>query len=94
MCLPVPYLAPPARATMPTELMPSAWFSTTRIWMPCSCGILRASFTAMQQKFLALSARYPQVDTLSMGMSTDLTTAIASGSTMVRIGTAIFGARK
>jgi uncharacterized pyridoxal phosphate-containing UPF0001 family protein len=30
---------------------------------------------------------------LSMGMSDDLETAIASGSTMVRVGTAIFGAR-
>lgn len=33
------------------------------------------------------------LDTLSMGMSNDLETAIAEGSTMVRIGTAIFGAR-
>lgn len=32
-------------------------------------------------------------DTLSMGMSDDLTDAVAAGSTMVRIGTAIFGAR-
>lgn len=33
------------------------------------------------------------LDTLSMGMSDDLETAIAAGSTMVRIGTAIFGER-
>ncbi len=33
------------------------------------------------------------LDTLSMGMSDDLEAAIAEGSTMVRIGTAIFGAR-
>jgi pyridoxal phosphate enzyme (YggS family) len=33
-------------------------------------------------------------DTLSLGMSDDLDVAIAEGSTMVRIGTAIFGARK
>lgn len=32
-------------------------------------------------------------DTLSMGMSADLEAAIAAGSTMVRIGTALFGAR-
>jgi len=32
-------------------------------------------------------------DTLSVGMSDDMETAIAEGSTMVRIGTAIFGAR-
>lgn len=39
------------------------------------------------------SAGYP-VDTLSMGMSNDLEAAIAEGSTMVRIGTAIFGPRR
>ena len=32
-------------------------------------------------------------DTLSMGMSADMTDAIAAGSTMVRVGTALFGAR-
>jgi uncharacterized pyridoxal phosphate-containing UPF0001 family protein len=32
-------------------------------------------------------------DTLSMGMSADLEAAIAAGSTMVRVGTALFGAR-
>lgn len=32
-------------------------------------------------------------DTLSMGMSSDLDAAIAAGSTMVRVGTALFGAR-
>ena len=34
------------------------------------------------------------LDTLSMGMSDDMELALAEGSTMVRIGTAIFGARK
>ena len=33
------------------------------------------------------------LDTLSMGMSGDLEAAIAAGSTMVRVGSAIFGAR-
>lgn len=33
------------------------------------------------------------LDTLSMGMSADLEAAVAEGSTLVRIGTAIFGAR-
>ena len=45
-----------------------------------------------------LLARLPALavqpfDTLSMGMSDDLAEAVAAGSTMVRIGTAIFGAR-
>lgn len=35
----------------------------------------------------------PRFDTLSMGMSDDMEAAIAAGSTMVRIGSAIFGAR-
>jgi pyridoxal phosphate enzyme (YggS family) len=34
------------------------------------------------------------LDTLSMGMSSDLETAVAEGSTLLRIGTAIFGPRK
>ena len=36
----------------------------------------------------------PQWDTLSMGMTADLEAAIAAGSTMVRVGTAIFGGRR
>lgn len=39
------------------------------------------------------SSGFESLDTLSMGMSTDLEAAIAEGATMVRIGTAIFGAR-
>lgn len=35
-----------------------------------------------------------EMDTLSMGMSDDFTLAIAEGSTLVRVGTAIFGSRK
>jgi len=34
------------------------------------------------------------LDTLSMGMSDDLEAAIAEGATLVRVGTAIFGARR
>lgn len=40
-----------------------------------------------------LKNAYPELDTLSMGMSGDLEAAIAEGATMVRVGTAIFGAR-
>lgn len=52
-----------------------------------------ASYEKMQYLFKKLQAQYPTVDTLSMGMSNDLALAIAYGSTMVRIGTAIFGER-
>lgn len=40
-----------------------------------------------------LAAQGVELDTLSMGMSADLETAVACGSTMLRIGTAIFGPR-
>lgn len=43
--------------------------------------------------FEQLKTRYRQVDTLSMGMSSDFAEAIAAGATMVRMGTALFGAR-
>ena len=52
-----------------------------------------ASYEKMQHLFKKLQAQYSTVDTLSMGMSNDLTIAIAHGSTMVRVGRAIFGER-
>lgn len=53
----------------------------------------RIALSAMQQLFTELQHHFEGIDTLSMGMSDDLTAAIECGSTMVRIGTAIFGAR-
>ena len=55
--------------------------------------ILAAQMARMQTLFTELARQYPSVDTLSMGMTEDLELAIAHGSTMVRVGTAIFGAR-
>lgn len=52
-----------------------------------------SSFAAMQRLFLELQSQYKQVDTLSMGMSADWPYAVAAGATMIRIGTAVFGAR-
>lgn len=43
----------------------------------------------MAVAFAGLKTRYPHIDTLSLGMSDDMEAAIAAGSTMVRIGTAI-----
>ncbi|NCP82639.1 MAG: YggS family pyridoxal phosphate-dependent enzyme [Rhodoferax sp.] len=43
--------------------------------------------------FDALNQQGFKLDTLSMGMSADLEAAIASGSTLVRVGSAIFGSR-
>jgi len=48
---------------------------------------------AMAALYASLLAEGLALDTLSLGMSADLEAAIAAGSTMVRIGTAIFGAR-
>ena len=54
----------------------------------------RARFGAVRRIYEELNAAGLQMDTLSMGMSDDLEAAIAEGSTMVRVGTAIFGARQ
>ncbi|MBS9779486.1 MAG: YggS family pyridoxal phosphate-dependent enzyme [Moraxellaceae bacterium] len=54
------------------------------------------AFARTQELFNKIAKNYPQLanwDTLSMGMSGDMETAIKYGSTMVRIGTAIFGGR-
>jgi pyridoxal phosphate enzyme (YggS family) len=53
----------------------------------------RAPHRALRRLFDALRADGLALDTLSMGMSGDLDAAIAEGSTMVRVGTAIFGGR-
>ena len=53
----------------------------------------RPAFARMHALFSELQAAHPSVDTLSMGMSDDLEVAIAEGATMVRVGTALFGAR-
>jgi pyridoxal phosphate enzyme (YggS family) len=50
-------------------------------------------FHKMRVLFEELLKKFPSIDTLSMGMSDDLAVAIAEGSTMVRIGTKIFGQR-
>ena len=53
----------------------------------------RARFATLRQLRDQLNADGLALDTLSMGMSDDLEAAIAEGSTMVRVGTAIFGSR-
>lgn len=55
---------------------------------------LAQTYECMHDAFEKLAQHYRQVDTLSMGMSSDLQNAIIHGSTMVRLGTAIFGSRK
>ncbi|BBI48091.1 UPF0001 protein [Vreelandella olivaria] len=55
----------------------------------------RQPLAALREAFTALQSSLPDapLDTLSMGMSDDLEAAILEGATLVRLGTAIFGAR-
>lgn len=55
--------------------------------------LLKAMFCQLRSCYNALKDQYVSVDTLSMGMSSDMALAIECGSTTVRIGTAIFGER-
>jgi PLP dependent protein len=54
-----------------------------------SCAVLARARGLFEQ----IKIVFPQLDTLSMGMSADLRAAVKEGSTMVRVGTAIFGSR-
>jgi pyridoxal phosphate enzyme (YggS family) len=65
-------------AIPPAEPTPTA----QRHWFAQLARLLAASRTA-----------HPSMDTLSMGMSGDLESAVAEGSTLVRLGTALFGER-
>jgi len=57
---------------------------------------IREEFTRLRKIFEKIKTSFPAdpVDTLSMGMSSDYPVAIEAGSTMIRIGTAIFGKRE
>ena len=54
----------------------------------------RRVFARIRSYFERLKLTYPQLDTLSIGMSGDYRAAILEGATMLRIGTAVFGERK
>lgn len=53
----------------------------------------RAPFRQLRELFERLKAQGLALDTLSIGMSSDMDAAIAEGATIVRVGTAIFGQR-
>lgn len=53
----------------------------------------RQNFAIVRDALEKLNSQGLQLDTLSMGMSSDMTAAIAEGATIVRVGTAIFGPR-
>ena len=54
-----------------------------------------ASFKKLSELYKGLDSRHPdlKIDTLSMGMSSDFRLAVKEGSTIIRIGTRLFGAR-
>ncbi|MFP4378376.1 MAG: YggS family pyridoxal phosphate-dependent enzyme [Spirochaetales bacterium] len=56
---------------------------------------IRRSFADTRELFHRLAGEldHEQIDTLSMGMSDDFEIAVEEGSTMVRVGSALFGAR-
>ena len=57
--------------------------------------LVRKSFVTLRELSERMKAKFPQFDMpeLSMGMSGDFEIAIEEGSTLVRVGTAIFGER-
>jgi pyridoxal phosphate enzyme (YggS family) len=64
--------------------------------IPAPCAqydLQREVFRPLAHLFGELQERFEQLDTLSIGMSADYEAAIAEGSTIVRVGSAIFGAR-
>ncbi|PNR95293.1 YggS family pyridoxal phosphate-dependent enzyme [Petrotoga sp. 9PWA.NaAc.5.4] len=55
---------------------------------------IRKTFSTLRELRDSLSAKFPSLKELSMGMSNDYRIAIEEGSTFLRIGTKIFGERK
>ena len=61
---------------------------------PLDSGPPRSAFSNLRELSEAIADRTPGAPLLSMGMSGDFEAAIAEGSTHVRVGTALFGARR
>lgn len=69
-------------------LMTMAPFTSDKLPIRASFRSLRFAFDAVKSQF-----DFPEFDILSMGMTNDFELAVEEGSTLVRIGTAIFGSR-
>ena len=95
--------AEPAKSGVTPEEAPdlaAAVAALPRLRLRGLMGIAEPGIHAAGHQFATLRRLYEKlrsdglaVDTLSMGMSADLEIAIAEGSTLVRIGSAIFGER-
>ena len=55
--------------------------------------LLKTEFSLLNKAFISLKERFNTVETLSMGMSNDYLLAMNHGSTMIRVGSKIFGER-
>lgn len=55
--------------------------------------LLKTEFSLLNKAFISMKERFHTVDTLSMGMSNDYLLAMNHGSTMIRVGSKIFGER-
>jgi hypothetical protein len=73
----------------PRGLMTMAPFTTDQAAIQRSFAACRQSMERAAERF-----RFPAFDVLSMGMTNDFELAIAEGASLLRIGTAIFGARQ
>jgi len=85
-------VAPGEVLDLATEIQPLARLRLRGLMAIPEPGAGRARYAELRGLYEKLKGRF-RLDTLSVGMSDDLETAIAEGATMVRIGTAIFGAR-
>jgi pyridoxal phosphate enzyme (YggS family) len=105
VCLQVALISEPAKGGVSPALLPQLAASVAQLprlglrglmCIPPPTGdvpSMRAMFARLRVLKDELNAKGLKLDTLSMGMSADFESAIAEGATMVRIGTALFGAR-
>jgi pyridoxal phosphate enzyme (YggS family) len=86
-------VAPAAVAALASEIAGMKGLKLRGLMAIPEPGAPRERFRSVKTLYDSLKSDFG-FDTLSVGMSDDMDVAIAEGSTMVRIGTAIFGARE
>jgi PLP dependent protein len=62
--------------------------------LPVAAEDSRPTFRGLRELLEGVAARHPEATELSMGMSLDYPVAVEEGATIVRVGTALFGARR
>jgi len=105
VCVQVNISAEPSKAGVAAQALPALAATIARLPRLRLRGLMaipapssvpaeqRAAFARLAELQQQLQAHHGDLDTLSMGMSADLESAIAEGSTLVRVGTDIFGPR-